>query len=78
MRLKNVPGSREAIAESEYTIKNEESMKGKWHELFGNNNPIHIEIGSSYKGYREKRAGTAYEELILHKNGCGIYRKCFR
>ena len=45
MRLKNVPGSREAIAESEYTIKNEESMKGKWHELFGNNNPIHIEIG---------------------------------
>ena len=45
MRSKNVPGSREAIAESEYTIKNEESMKGKWHELFGNNNPIHIEIG---------------------------------
>ncbi len=45
MRLKNVPGSREAIAESEYTIKNETEMKGRWHELFGNNNPIHIEIG---------------------------------
>ncbi|MCR4609502.1 MAG: tRNA (guanosine(46)-N7)-methyltransferase TrmB [Eubacterium sp.] len=45
MRLKNVPGSREAIAESEYTIKNETEMKGKWHELFGNSNPIHIEIG---------------------------------
>ena len=45
MRLKNVPGSREAIAESEYTIKDAEGMKGKWHEFFGNNNPIHIEIG---------------------------------
>lgn len=45
MRLKNVPGSREAIAESEYTIKNDTEMKGKWHELFGNSNPIHIEIG---------------------------------
>lgn len=45
MRLKNVPGSREAIAESEYTIKNPEEMKGKWHQFFGNENPIHIEIG---------------------------------
>ena len=45
MRLRNVPGSRETIAESEYVIHNEEDMKGKWHELFGNDNPIHIEIG---------------------------------
>ncbi|MCR5148187.1 MAG: tRNA (guanosine(46)-N7)-methyltransferase TrmB [Eubacterium sp.] len=45
MRLKNVPGSREAIAESEFTIKNPEELKGKWHEIFGNDNPIHIEIG---------------------------------
>lgn len=26
-------------------IKNPEEMKGKWNELFGNDNPIHIEIG---------------------------------
>lgn len=45
MRLRNVKGSREAIAENEYVIHNEESMKGKWHELFGNDNPIHIEVG---------------------------------
>lgn len=45
VRLKNVPGSREAIAESEFTIKNPEELKGKWHEIFGNDNPIHIEIG---------------------------------
>ena len=45
MRLRNVPGSREAIAESIFVVHDEEQMKGKWHELFGNDNPIHIEIG---------------------------------
>ena len=45
MRLRNVPGSREAIAESEYTINEPELNKGKWKEIFGNDNPIRIEIG---------------------------------
>lgn len=45
MRLRNIPGSREAIAESEFVIHDEESCKGKWKEIFGNNNPIYIEIG---------------------------------
>lgn len=45
MRLRNVPGSREAIAESEFTVNNPEECKGKWNELFGNDNPIRIEIG---------------------------------
>lgn len=45
MRLRNVKGSRDTIAASEYVIKDEESMKGRWHEVFGNENPIHIEVG---------------------------------
>lgn len=45
MRLKNVPGSREAIAESELVIHEPEKVKGTWSELFGNDHPIHIEIG---------------------------------
>ena len=45
MRLRNVPGSRDVIAESPYTIKDETSKKGKWNEIFGNDNPIYIEIG---------------------------------
>lgn len=45
MRLRNVPGSREAIAESEYTINEPELNKEKWKEIFGNDNPIRIEIG---------------------------------
>jgi tRNA (guanine-N7-)-methyltransferase len=47
MRLRNIAGSREVIAESMYTIKEETlfTLPGTWHELLGNNHPIHIEIG---------------------------------
>lgn len=45
MRLRNITGSREMIAESEYVVQDPESYKGKWNELFGNDNPIHVEIG---------------------------------
>ena len=45
MRLRNVRGSREAIEASEYTINVPEEYKGKWSQVFENNNPIHIEIG---------------------------------
>lgn len=30
---------------AEYQIKEPENQKGRWHEIFGNSNPIHIEIG---------------------------------
>lgn len=46
MRLKNVPGSREAVAASNYVITKPESCKGCWREkVFANPNPVHAEIG---------------------------------
>ena len=45
MRLKNVPGAREAIAASDLVIKDAESLKGKWREYWGNDKEIHIEVG---------------------------------
>lgn len=45
MRLRNIPGSREVIAENKHCIPETEPTKGKWHSIFGNNHPIHIEIG---------------------------------
>lgn len=46
MRLKNVPGSREAVAASDFVITDPDTKKGSWaKEVFGNNNPVHIEIG---------------------------------
>lgn len=46
MRLRNIKNAYEKVAVNErYFIPNPNEFKGKWHEIFGNNNPIHIEIG---------------------------------
>ena len=45
MRLKNVPGSKEYIAASNFVIHDETERKGKVREYFSNNKPIRIEIG---------------------------------
>lgn len=45
MRLRNIRGSREIIAASEYVVHEEETRAGTWHAVFGNDHPIHIEIG---------------------------------
>ncbi|WP_310602469.1 tRNA (guanosine(46)-N7)-methyltransferase TrmB [Anaerosporobacter sp.] len=45
MRLRNVKGARENIAVNQFVVHNPEECKGKWRELFQNDNPIHIEIG---------------------------------
>lgn len=45
MRLRNVRGSKEKIAENDFVVHNPEEMKGKWKEVFGNDQPIHIEVG---------------------------------
>lgn len=47
MRLRNVTGSREVIAESPYVVQEELAPRcpGRWREMFGNGNSIHIEIG---------------------------------
>lgn len=45
MRLRNIPGSKEAIAESTYVIQDPEKRKGRWKEVFGNQNPVRIEVG---------------------------------
>lgn len=45
MRLRNVKNAENIVNESKYTIVNPSMYKGKYNELFGNNNPIHIEIG---------------------------------
>lgn len=45
MRLRNVKGSKDTIEENKYVVQVPEEEKGKWSEVFGNSNPIHIEIG---------------------------------
>ena len=45
MRLRNVPGSREDIANSEFVIQNPEKHKGKIVSLLPSKQPLFIEIG---------------------------------
>ena len=45
MRLRHIPGSEEQIAQSPYVIQNPQEYKGRWKEVFGNDNPIQIEVG---------------------------------
>lgn len=45
MRLRNVPGAREVMVENDYVFTEPAGMKGTWHQVFGNHNPIYIEIG---------------------------------
>lgn len=45
MRLRNIPGADEVIAESPYVIHEPEKRRGVWSEVFGNHRPIHIEVG---------------------------------
>ena len=45
MRLRNVKNKEEIMNNSPYLVKNSYDNKGNWHDLFGNNNPIYIEIG---------------------------------
>jgi len=45
MRLRNIPGADEAIANNPLCIQNPEALRGKWADLFENRNPIRIEVG---------------------------------
>ena len=46
MRRRNVKNAHERLVNNSAIVILEPSLyKGKWHALFGNNHPIHLEIG---------------------------------
>lgn len=45
MRLRNVKGAKEIIESSNYVVLDYKEHRGKYSKLFGNDNPIYIEIG---------------------------------
>ena len=45
MRLRNVKGAKEIIEKSNYIVLEPKKYKNKFRKLFGNDNPIYIEIG---------------------------------
>ncbi|MBO8177764.1 MAG: tRNA (guanosine(46)-N7)-methyltransferase TrmB [Bacillus sp. (in: Bacteria)] len=68
MRLRNKPWAKDKIKQyPQYIIPTPEQYKGKWNELFGNTNPLHIEIGTG-KG----RFITEMAKANPHINYIGI------
>ena len=45
MRLRNIRGSKDVIASCPFVVQEPESCRGRWAEVFGNENPIHIGMG---------------------------------
>ncbi|MDO4275131.1 MAG: tRNA (guanosine(46)-N7)-methyltransferase TrmB [Eubacteriales bacterium] len=45
MRLRNIPGAKDAILESPYVILEPETHKGTWAAAFPSKQPLHIEVG---------------------------------
>ncbi|MCQ2555527.1 MAG: tRNA (guanosine(46)-N7)-methyltransferase TrmB [Clostridia bacterium] len=47
MRQRTIKNLDEKLSmNAKYRVLSPEELKGKWHEEFGNTNPVHIEIGS--------------------------------
>lgn len=63
MRVRNRPGAAEMLAaRPEYAVQEPESWKGRWSERFGNDHPIHIEIGMG-KGQFITGMAAAHPEI---------------
>ena len=45
MRLRNIPRANDVIASSPLVIQDPKAQRGQWKEVFGNDHPIHIEVG---------------------------------
>ena len=46
-------------------VREPEALRGKWHELFGNGNPVHIEIGCGKGQFLTELAAQNPEQFKL-------------
>ena len=62
MRIRFKPWARPELEASNFYIDNPEEYKGKWKELFNNNNPIYLELGCG-KGNFISNLAVKHEEI---------------
>lgn len=70
MRLRNDKNAKQIIENSKYIIKNPEEFKGKWKDVFNNDNPIYIEIGM---GKGDFIIGNAIKNKNINYIGIEMY-----
>lgn len=62
MRIRFKPWARPELEASNFYIDNPEEYKGKWKELFNNNNPIYLELGCG-KGNFISNLAVKHEDI---------------
>lgn len=80
MRLRNIPGVEERLLQYPTFVQDPTLFKGRWHERFHNNNPIHLEIGCG-KGRFITTLAERHPEInfiALEKQAEVIYRTAQR
>ena len=71
MRLRNKPWASEFIADHpEVIIPDPEQHKGQWQQVFGNTNPLHIEVGT---GKGQFITGMALQNPNINYIGIELY-----
>jgi tRNA (guanine-N7-)-methyltransferase len=71
MRLRNKPWAKDKIAENpQYVVPNPAEYKGNWKEVFGNENPLHIEVGT---GKGQFLVGMAKQNPHINYIGIEMY-----
>lgn len=62
MRQRNIKNLQERIeANSGHLVRDPKSLKGRWHEYFGNDRPVFLEVGSGKGRYITARASRIPE-----------------
>lgn len=56
MRIRKKPWAADELANNRRVIKDAQEKKGQWRQLFGNDNPIHVEIGCGKGGFMAQMA----------------------
>ncbi|MFP3664736.1 tRNA (guanosine(46)-N7)-methyltransferase TrmB [Priestia aryabhattai] len=71
MRLRNKPWAKDKIAENpQYVVPNPADYKGNWKEVFGNENSLHIEVGT---GKGQFLVGMAKQNPHINYIGIEMY-----
>lgn len=78
MRLRRDPRATEYLAQDERVVQDPTSYKGKWREVFGNDNPIHVEFGCGKGGFITElaRRNPNINYIAAEKAETVVYKAC--
>ncbi|MGL6175262.1 MAG: tRNA (guanosine(46)-N7)-methyltransferase TrmB [Cellulosilyticaceae bacterium] len=78
MRLRRDPRATEYLENDDRVVANPEEWKGKWKELFENQNPIHVEFGCGKGGFITElaRRNPEINYIAAERAETVVYKAC--